>query len=159
MDAKLLVLCLLVAGYLEGDAAVGQQERVHRDPLRYVDPNIGGISRLLQAVPPFIQRPHGMVRALPLITPGLTDLDDTLAPWRDAYGTEPFIELSETPVSLRDVLHRNVVRISATLLEGMRTPTLLITSAIDNLVKGAAGQAVQNANLMLGLDEIAGLPA
>jgi len=73
LDAKLLVLCLLVAGYLEGDAAVGQQERVHRDPLRYVDPNIGGISRLLQAVPPFIQRPHGMVRALPLITPGLTD--------------------------------------------------------------------------------------
>jgi N-acetyl-gamma-glutamyl-phosphate reductase len=36
---------------------------------------------------------------------------------------------------------------------------LLITSAIDNLMKGAAGQAVQNANLMLGLDEIAGLPA
>jgi N-acetyl-gamma-glutamyl-phosphate reductase len=36
---------------------------------------------------------------------------------------------------------------------------LLITSAIDNLLKGAAGQAVQNANLMLGLDETAGLPA
>jgi N-acetyl-gamma-glutamyl-phosphate reductase len=97
---------------------------------------------------------------LSTITVPLTEpLGDTLAPWRDAYGTEPFIELSETPVSLRDVLHRNVVRISATLLEGMRTPTLLITSAIDNLVKGAAGQAVQNANLMLGLDEIAGLPA
>jgi len=36
---------------------------------------------------------------------------------------------------------------------------LLVTSAIDNLLKGAAGQAVQNANLMLGLDETAGLPA
>jgi N-acetyl-gamma-glutamyl-phosphate reductase len=41
---------------------------------------------------------------------------------------------------------------------GVRTPTLLILSAIDNLVKGAAGQAVQNANVMLGLDETAGLP-
>ncbi len=37
-------------------------------------------------------------------------------------------------------------------------PALLVTAAIDNLTKGAAGQAVQNANLMLGLDETAGLP-
>jgi N-acetyl-gamma-glutamyl-phosphate reductase len=86
-------------------------------------------------------------------------LDDVLSPWRDAYGSEPFIEISDVPPSLRDVLHRNVVRVSATALDGMRNPTLLITSAIDNLVKGAAGQAVQNANLMLGLDEVAGLPA
>jgi N-acetyl-gamma-glutamyl-phosphate reductase len=86
-------------------------------------------------------------------------INDVLAPWRDAYGTEPFIEVSDAPASLRDVLHRNVVRISATRVDGMRSPTLLITSAIDNLMKGAAGQAVQNANLMLGLDEVAGLPA
>jgi N-acetyl-gamma-glutamyl-phosphate reductase len=44
------------------------------------------------------------------------------------------------------------------MLAGTRTPTVLVTSAIDNLLKGAAGQAVQNANLMLGLDETAGLP-
>lgn len=86
-------------------------------------------------------------------------LENVLEPWREAYGSEPFIEVSEAPASLRDVLHRNVVRISATLIQGMRSPTLLITSAIDNLMKGAAGQAVQNANLMLGLEEIAGLPA
>ena len=40
-----------------------------------------------------------------------------------------------------------------------RAPMLLVTSAIDNLVKGAAGQALQNANLMCGVDEHAGLPA
>lgn len=97
---------------------------------------------------------------LSTITVPLTrPLDDVLELWRDRYGTDPFIEVSETPPSLRDVVHRNVVRISATPLEGMRTPTLLITSAIDNLMKGAAGQALQNANLMLGLDETAGLPA
>jgi N-acetyl-gamma-glutamyl-phosphate reductase len=45
------------------------------------------------------------------------------------------------------------------MLAGTRQPTLLVTSAIDNLVKGAAGQAVQNANLMCGIDECAGLPA
>jgi len=85
-------------------------------------------------------------------------LDDALAPWRDTYANEPFIELSSETPSLRDVVHRNVVRISATMLAGTRTPTVLVTSAIDNLLKGAAGQAVQNANLMLGLDETAGLP-
>ena len=39
-----------------------------------------------------------------------------------------------------------------------RTRTAVVLSAIDNLVKGAAGQAVQAANLMFGLDETAGLP-
>jgi len=92
---------------------------------------------------------------VPLVRP----LADALEPWRDTYSAEPFIEVSETPASLRDVLHRNVVRISATPLDRTRSPMLLITSAIDNLMKGAAGQAVQNANLMLDLDEAAGLPA
>lgn len=84
---------------------------------------------------------------------------DVLAPFREAYDGEPFIELSEAPPSLREVVHRNVVRISAMPLDGVRRPTLLVMSAIDNLVKGAAGQAVQNANLMLGLPETMGLPA
>jgi N-acetyl-gamma-glutamyl-phosphate reductase len=57
------------------------------------------------------------------------------------------------------VVRRNVVRLTATMIAGTRSPTLLVTSAIDNLVKGAAGQALQNANLMLGLDETLGLPA
>ena len=84
---------------------------------------------------------------------------DVLAPWREAYEGEPFIELSSEPPCLRDVVHRNVVRIAAMPLTGTRRPTLLVLAAIDNLVKGAAGQAVQNANLMLGLSEEAGLPA
>lgn len=84
---------------------------------------------------------------------------DPLAPWRQAYATEPFIELSVEPPALRDVVHRNVVRISAAPVVGTRQPMLLVTSAIDNLMKGAAGQAVQNANLMLSLDETLGLAA
>jgi N-acetyl-gamma-glutamyl-phosphate reductase len=85
-------------------------------------------------------------------------LDDVLTPWREQYANEPFIEIADQPPALRDVVHRNVVRISATQLAGTRRPMLLVTSAIDNLLKGAAGQAVQNANLMLGLEETAGLP-
>lgn len=84
-------------------------------------------------------------------------LADPLEPYRRAYANEPFVELTSALPSLADVQHRNVVRIGAVLPTGMRQPTLLVFSAIDNLVKGAAGQAVQNANLMLGLDEASGL--
>jgi N-acetyl-gamma-glutamyl-phosphate reductase len=84
--------------------------------------------------------------------------DDPLEPWRALYGNEPFIELRGTPPTLRDVSHRNVASISAAPVVGTRAPALLVTCAIDNLLKGAAGQALQNANLMLDLDETAGLP-
>jgi len=85
------------------------------------------------------------------------DLDEPLAPWREAFGHEPFIQLSETTPALRDVVRTNSVRISVTKAANTKMPTLIITSAIDNLTKGAAGQALQNANLMLGLDEQLGL--
>ena len=93
-----------------------------------------------------------------ITVPITEELDDAMAPWRDAYAGEPFIELTDESPTVRDVAHRNVVRINAVKLAGMRRPTLLVQSAIDNLVKGAAGQALQNANLMLGLDETLGLP-
>jgi N-acetyl-gamma-glutamyl-phosphate reductase len=97
---------------------------------------------------------------LATITVAVTDIDaaDPMAPWRRHYAVEPFIELADAPPSLRDVAHRNVVRIHVQRVQGVRVPTLLVLSAIDNLVKGAAGQALQNANVMLGLDESAGLP-
>ena len=97
---------------------------------------------------------------LATITVQLTEpLSDPLAPFRDEFEGEPFVEIAPEPPSLRDVVRRNVVRISAQSLARVRTPTLIILSAIDNLVKGAAGQAVQNANVVLGLDEPMGLPA
>jgi N-acetyl-gamma-glutamyl-phosphate reductase len=93
-----------------------------------------------------------------LVVPLAAPLDDPMAPFRAAYADEPCVELAAAPPTLREVQHRNVVRLHATMAQGTRTPTLLVLSAIDNLVKGAAGQALQNANLMLGLPETAGLP-
>jgi N-acetyl-gamma-glutamyl-phosphate reductase len=93
--------------------------------------------------------------AVPLAAP----LADVLAPWREHYAGEPFIEVGAEIPSLRDVVHRNAVRITATMAAGVRVPTVIIVAAIDNLVKGAAGQALQNANLLLGLEETMGLPA
>ena len=87
------------------------------------------------------------------------DAETILDLWLKAYAGEPFIEISKTTPSLHDVVRRNTVRISVAKAANTSTPTLIITSAIDNLTKGAAGQAVQNANLMLGLKETSGLPA
>ncbi len=83
---------------------------------------------------------------------------DALALYREAYAGEPFVEVADAAPALADVVRRNVVRLHALPVRGVRTPTLLVIAAMDNLTKGAAGQAVQNANLMLGLDETAGLP-
>jgi N-acetyl-gamma-glutamyl-phosphate reductase len=84
---------------------------------------------------------------------------DPLALWRETFASEPFVEVSEELPALRDVVRRNVARVTAVTARDVRRPTLVLFAAIDNLVKGAAGQAVQNANLMLGLDERAGLAA
>ena len=85
--------------------------------------------------------------------------EDPNALWRRFYDGEPFVEIAEGGMpELREVVRRNVVRIAARPAANLRTPTAIVVAAIDNLVKGAAGQAVQNANLLLGLAETAGLP-
>ena len=74
--------------------------------------------------------------------------------YRDRYAGERFIELVDTPPGVADVRETNFCRIHVALdREGGR---VMAFSAIDNLWKGAAGQAVQNLNLMLGLDEAEG---
>jgi N-acetyl-gamma-glutamyl-phosphate reductase len=81
--------------------------------------------------------------------------DDIIALYSEAYAGEPFIELVARPPGVRDVRDTNICRIHATFDE--RTGKALVFAAIDNLWKGAASQAVQNLNLMFGLDETAGL--
>jgi N-acetyl-gamma-glutamyl-phosphate reductase len=94
-----------------------------------------------------------------ITVPVTESIAEPLSLWRQFYAGEPFVEMSDDPPSLRDVVHRNVVRLSVHAAAGVRQPTLVVVAAIDNLLKGAAGQAVQNANLLLGLDERVGLPA
>jgi N-acetyl-gamma-glutamyl-phosphate reductase len=85
--------------------------------------------------------------------------EDPLTLWTGHFADEPFIEVRRELPALRDVLHRNVVRMTVRRAAGVRQPTVVILAAIDNLVKGAAGQALQNANLALGVPETMGLPA
>jgi N-acetyl-gamma-glutamyl-phosphate reductase len=81
---------------------------------------------------------------------------DPLEALRQAYAGEPFIHVSERPPATKWTLGSNAVHLTARYDE--RTGRVLAIAALDNLVKGAAGQMIQCANLMLGLDETAGLP-
>ena len=74
--------------------------------------------------------------------------------YADRYAEERFVEVVDRPPSVREVRDSNLCRIHVDRDAGGR---ILVFGVIDNLWKGAAGQAVQNLNLMLGLDEGEGL--
>jgi N-acetyl-gamma-glutamyl-phosphate reductase len=80
---------------------------------------------------------------------------DPLRVLRDAYADEPFVHVSAEAPATKWVTGSNGVQVTARHDE--RTGRIVALSAIDNLGKGAAGQMVQCANLMLGLNEAAGL--
>lgn len=82
--------------------------------------------------------------------------DDALAVLADHYADEPFVIVTDQSPSTKATLGANTAHITARV--DPRTGWLVAIAAIDNLVKGASGQAVQCANLALGLDETAGLP-
>ncbi len=81
--------------------------------------------------------------------------DALRALYTDAYADEPFVELAAAPPGVRDVRETNLCRIS--VHPDARTGRVIVFSAIDNLWKGAASQAVQNLNLMFGRDETEGI--
>ncbi len=83
------------------------------------------------------------------------DADAPLDALRKAYANEPFIHVSDRPPATKWTLGSNAVHLTARYDE--RTGRVLAIAALDNLGKGAAGQMIQCANLMLGLDETAGL--
>jgi N-acetyl-gamma-glutamyl-phosphate reductase len=82
--------------------------------------------------------------------------DDALGVFRDAYAGEPFVVVSDRVPSTKATAGSNCVHLTARV--DPRTGWVVVLSALDNLVKGAAGQAVQCANVVLGLPETTGLP-
>ena len=80
-------------------------------------------------------------------------LEEIVAKYEAYYGDQPFVTVTTTNINMKQVVQTNKCIISL-MKKGNR---LLITSVIDNLTKGASGQAIQNMNLLFGLDETTGL--
>ena len=81
------------------------------------------------------------------------DIDSIFKIYFDFYKDHPFTVVSNEEIHLKQVINTNKCLIHLKKVEGK----LLITSIIDNLIKGASGQAIQNMNLMFGFDETTGL--
>ena len=80
-------------------------------------------------------------------------LEDAKTIYKDFYKSHPFTHVSENEVALKQVINTNNCAIHLHQFEDQ----LLITSVIDNLIKGASGQAIQNLNLIMGWEEDMGL--
>ncbi len=94
------------------------------------------------------------------LSPELAAMGEAAGPevariYAERYRAEPFVEVTAAPPATKHTLGSNTCLVHPTV--DARTGTLIVIGCIDNLVKGAAGQAVQNANAMLGLPEDAGL--
>ncbi len=73
--------------------------------------------------------------------------------YKDFYKGEQFVQILSAPPAVKNVAKTNYVHIFPTFAKGK----VVVFSAIDNLIKGASGQAIQNMNILFGLDETLGL--
>ena len=84
-----------------------------------------------------------------------TTADQVATAYAQFYADEPFVHVVNSPPATKETWGSNDVRLFATV--DLNANRLIVISALDNLVKGAAGAAVQNMNLMLGIPETTGL--
>src|SRR5215467_1635574 len=114
-----------------------------------------GAGRQVNFVPHLMPLDRGILSTTYVrVTPGTTE--ETIAGvYERTYGNEPFIRLTGAALpEIKHVAHTNFCDVGWRVDSSGRA---VVVSVIDNLLKGASGQAVQNMNVMLGIDETAGL--
>jgi N-acetyl-gamma-glutamyl-phosphate reductase len=109
----------------------------------------------LHFVPTLVPMRRGILLTATVLLATDVSQDEVHAHYRAQYEGEPFVQVLPGPedVRVRNVLGTNACHIGATV----QGRTLVVVAALDNLLKGAAGQAIQNANLLLGFSETTGL--
>ncbi|MEI6710211.1 MAG: N-acetyl-gamma-glutamyl-phosphate reductase [Actinomycetota bacterium] len=97
-----------------------------------------------------------LVTAYAPLTSAAGDSNQALELLRATYEKDPFVVVTDEPPTLKDPVGSNLCFVSARI--DHRTNTLIMMSSLDNLIKGAAGQAIQAWNVATGRDEALGLP-
>jgi N-acetyl-gamma-glutamyl-phosphate reductase len=120
---------------------------------RVLDGVVRGQKTQVVFVPHLLPMERGILCTVYLKPRQPISIEHAAATLADAYEAEPFVRLREDLPCTRDVARTNLCDITVRVVK----ERLVVLSAIDNMVKGAAGQAIQNMNLMCGLDETAGL--
>ena len=116
---------------------------------------LGANGASMTFVPHLLPFDQGELVSCYVRTTEAVDTDRLAELYSERYAAEPFIELISAPPGIGEVRGTNLCRIHVVADPG--SGRVLAFAAIDNLWKGASGQAVQNLNLMLGLDEGEGL--
>lgn len=109
----------------------------------------------LTFVPHLVPLQRGITETIYVRARALPSAAELQAMYREVYEGERFVEVSATVPELKDVAYTNYCRLFATV--DAAAGRIILVSVIDNLMKGASGQAVQNMNVMLGLPEQEGL--
>lgn len=141
----------------EGVAAYGVLTHRHRPEMEQGLAVLGSSEHEIVFTPHLVPMQRGILSTCYAATAEGVEAGDVDEAIRSAYAETPFVSVVDGPPNTRWVVGTNRALISPHL--DLRTGTVVVLSAIDNLLKGAAGQAVQCANLMLGLPETAGLPS
>lgn len=104
---------------------------------------------------PFIPQRGDFTRGIManIIVPVSGSLNEWMNAFHEMYDEEPFVHVTREEISLKEVVNTNHAFIQLQAGDGH----ILVTSIIDNLLKGASGQAVQNMNLAMGWEETCGL--
>ncbi len=102
--------------------------------------------------PHLLPIPRGILETIALPVPEGVDAAAVRACWKARYDTSPAVRVVDEAPSLARVSGTDLLLLAAFDNAGLRRPTVTVIAALDNLGKGAAGQAVQNMNLMLGFD-------
>jgi len=130
----------------------------HVPELRSTLAREGGFAGDLVFTPHLLPIRRGILETIHVPLAAATAPGAVLDLLQDTYRGEPCVQvLSQRLPSLRDVVYRNRVAIGVVAVADVARPRVTLVAAIDNLVKGAAGQAVQNMNVMLGFAETTGL--
>jgi len=106
-------------------------------------------------VPHLVPLDQGLLASCFVTTSRDVEAEELRRLYVERYEGEPFVEVVDQPPGVREVRDTNLCRIHVAVDE--RTGRAMAFAAIDNLWKGAASQAIQNLNLMLGFDETEGL--
>ena len=136
----------------ESVRAYGIASHRHRPEIEMGLEAVSGVSVTIQFTPHLVPMQRGILSTCSAGLVARDAIGDTL---REAYAGAPFVDVIDRPPQTRWVVGSNRALIHAA--EDHHSGRAIITVAIDNLVKGAAGQAIQCANLALGLPETAGL--
>jgi len=127
----------------------------HRPEIEMALESSSGVAPIVSFTPHLAPMQRGLLSTSSAPLTQGTGLDDLQRVIGEAYAAEPFVEVSDRPPHTRWVVGSNKAIVHVTVDD--HAGRAIVVVVIDNLIKGAAGQAVQAANLMFEIDEAAGL--